>query len=70
VYHLFQEGIIREIYFNENENAVILLECSSKEEGQQVLSTLPLVEAGLIAFTVMELNPYTGFDRILLKLND
>jgi hypothetical protein len=70
VYHLFQEGIIREIYFNENENAIILLECSSKEEGYEVLSTLPLVKAGLISFNITELHPYTGFDRILMKIND
>jgi hypothetical protein len=70
VYNLFQEGIIREIYFNENENAIIILECESKEDARQVLATLPLVEAGLISFNVMELNPYTGFDRILYKMTD
>ena len=67
VYHLFQEGIIRDIYFTENENAVIILECASKEEATAVLSTLPLVKAGLISFEIMELRPYTGFDRIIRK---
>jgi len=66
VYHLFQEGIIRDIYFTENYDAVIMLECASKQEAQQVLDTLPLVKAGLITFDVMELRPYTGFDRIIL----
>ncbi len=65
VYHLFQEGIIRDIYFTETENAVIILECSSKQEATDVLSTLPLVKAGLISFEVMELRPYNGFDRII-----
>jgi len=65
VYHLFQEGIIRDIYFTENENAVIILECASKSEAANVLSTFPLVKAGLISFEVMELRPYTGFDRII-----
>lgn len=68
VYKLFQDGIIREIYFNENENAIIMLECATKEEAQDVLGTLPLVEAGLISFSVMELHPYSGFDRILYKM--
>ena len=68
VYKLFQEGIIREIYFNENENAVILLECNSKEEALKVLATLPLVKAGLISFTLMELHPYTGFDRLIFRI--
>ncbi len=67
VYHLFQEGIIRDIYFTENENAVIILECASKEEAVNLLSTLPLVKAGFITFDVMELRPYTGFDRIIQK---
>lgn len=65
VYHLFQEGIIRDIYFTETENAVIILECASKEAAQSILATLPLVKAGLIGFDVMELRPYTGFDRII-----
>jgi len=65
VYHLFQEGIIRAIYFTENQDAVIILECSSKEEARNVLNTPPLVKAGLIRFEVMELRPYTGFDRII-----
>jgi hypothetical protein len=67
VYRLFQDGIIRDIYFTENENAVIILECASKAEAATVLSTLPLVKAGLISFEIMELRPYTGFDRIIQK---
>ncbi len=67
VYHLFQEGIIRDIYFTENENAVIILECASKDEAVKILATFPLVKAGLISFEVMELRPYTGFDRIIRK---
>lgn len=67
VYHLFQEGIIRDIYFTETENAVIILECATKDEAYAILATLPLVKAGLISFEVMELRPYTGFDRIIQK---
>jgi hypothetical protein len=70
VYEMFQEGIIREIYFNQNDNAIIVLECDSIGSAQQVLSTLPLVNAGLIGFDVMELRPYTGFSRIIYKLSD
>lgn len=67
VYHLFQEGIVRDIYFTETQNAVIILECASKDEGCRILETLPLVKAGLIGFEVMELRPYTGFDRIIIS---
>jgi hypothetical protein len=65
VYNLFLEGAIREIYFNENKNAVIILECESIGIAEELLKTLPLVKAGLITFNLMELKPYTGFDRIL-----
>ena len=67
VYELFQEGTVREIYLNENENAVIILECNSSDKAHEVLATLPLVKAGFISFDIMELHPYTGFSRILLK---
>ncbi|MBK7031465.1 MAG: hypothetical protein IPH45_20740 [Bacteroidales bacterium] len=70
VYQLFQEGVIREIYFNENENAVIVLESKSKDEANEVLGTLPLVSAGMIGFELMELHPYTGFSRIIYKMVD
>lgn len=32
-----------------------------------MLETLPPVNAGLINFDLMELRPYTGFDRIIQK---
>jgi hypothetical protein len=67
VYHLFQESIIRDIHFTENENAVIILECAAKSEAENVLAILPLVKAGLISFEIIELRPYTGFDRIIQK---
>jgi hypothetical protein len=67
VYHLFQEGIIRDIYFTEAENAVIIFECAYRQQAYDVLATLPLVKAGLVSFEVMELRPYRGFDRIIMQ---
>jgi len=67
VYHLFQEGIIRDIFFTEDKNAIIVLECASLLEADIVLATLPLVKAGLVSFELMELRPYTGLDRIINK---
>lgn len=67
VYQLIQAGTVREIYFTETGNAVLILECTSKAEALTVLATLPLVKAGLISFEIMELRPYTGFDRIISK---
>jgi hypothetical protein len=65
VHRLYLEDCLREIYFNEQHNAVILLECESIEKARELLDSLPLVQKGLIRFNIMKLLPYTGFDRIL-----
>lgn len=64
-YQLYLSGYFREIYFNEFHNAVIILECESIEKANELLNSLPLVKKGMIAFELMQLNPYTGFDRIM-----
>lgn len=65
---LYQAGIIREIYFRLDEHqAVIMLECQDEAEAREVLSTLPLVQEGLIDFEVIPLGPYTGFSRLLVS---
>ncbi len=68
VYALYQKGIIREMYFNQNHEAVLLLECKSQEDAELALARLPLVEQGIIRFEISELRPYTGFERIF-KVN-
>mgnify|MGYP002869883431 FL=1 len=65
VYNFYQEGTIREIYFNESKSAIMILECESINIAEELLKSLPLVKEGLVAFNLMELKPYTGFDRIL-----
>lgn len=65
VWDLQQAGILREIYFRADQHtAVIVLECGSAAEAQAVLSSLPLVEAGLIQFEIIPLAPYSGFARL------
>lgn len=70
VYDLYQQGIIREMYFNQNHEAVLLLECSSREDAELALARLPLVEQGIIRFEISELRPYTGFERIFKANRD
>jgi len=65
VYDYYLDGFIREIYFNENKNAVLILECESVEIAKEFLDELPLVKNGFIEFQIMVLKPYTGFNRIL-----
>lgn len=61
---LMIDGIIKEIYFNDENCAIILLECNSKEQAGEILNRLPLVKKGYIKFIIMQLNPYTGFKRL------
>ncbi len=64
-YNLLLKGSLREIYFTENKNAVLVLECENKTTAKQLLSKLPLVEKKIIDFEIMELQPYTGFSRLM-----
>jgi muconolactone delta-isomerase len=64
-WELYQAGVFREMYFRADEAiAVLILECQDVDEAHAVLSTLPLVQAGLITFDVMPLIPYPGFARL------
>jgi hypothetical protein len=65
VLSLFEEGVVREIYFDQHHCAILVLECASIHEAELELSRLPLVTNGLIHFEIKELNPYTGFSRLL-----
>lgn len=64
-YKLILSGLLREIYFTENKNAVLILECEDKMVAKQQLDQLPLVKKGMIAFEIVELHPYTGFSRLM-----
>jgi hypothetical protein len=65
VWQLYQEGVIREIYFRQDEHsAVIILECESVSQAELILQSLPLVKAGLIRFELIPLVPYPGFARL------
>ena len=69
VWDLYQEGIIRELYFRQDHTeAVLILESSSIDEANRTLNKLPLVQAGLISFEIIPLIPYTGFSRLFVKI--
>lgn len=62
---LYQTGVLRECYFRADQHtAVLILECADTAEAHEILASLPLVSAGLIAFDVLPLTPYTGFARL------
>ncbi len=64
VYQLYLADILREIYFNEKKCAILVLETQDMKCAKEVLDNLPLVKSGMIEFEIMELRPYTGFDRL------
>lgn len=64
VWELNQKGIIREIYFTDEHNAILILECENLQEAETLVEDFPLVKNGLITFDLMALNPYTGFSRL------
>jgi len=65
VWELYQAGTIRELYFRQDaHSAVLILECRDAAEAAAALSTLPLVQAGLITFEIIPLAAYPGFSRL------
>ena len=66
VWSLYREGVIREIYFRaECREAVLIMEARDAEEATEILATLPLVREKLIAFEVIPLVSYSGFERLV-----
>lgn len=65
VWELHQSGLIRELYFRADRNtAVLILECASVAEAQEIVATLPFVKMGLITFELIPLKAYSGFARL------
>jgi hypothetical protein len=65
VYRMYLSEQLREHYFNEENCAILVLECDNKAQAQELLGKLPLVERNLIVFEIMELHPYNGYGRII-----
>ena len=67
-WELYQTGAIRELYFRQDaHSAVLVLECKDVDEANSVLSALPLVKEGLIAFDIVPLVAYPGFSRLFAE---
>lgn len=68
VWQLYQDGVIRELYFRQDKSdAVLILECSNIDEASRVINDLPLVKAGLIIFDLIPLIAYPGFSRLFIN---
>jgi len=67
VFQLYLSDSLREIYFTEDKNAVLIMETMDRQAAEKSLNSLPLVKNGKIKFEIMELKPYSGFERIFKK---
>jgi hypothetical protein len=68
IWELQQSGELRETYFRADQHcAVLVLECVGIKKARRLISTLPLVAAGLIAFEIIPLAPYDGLARLFEK---
>jgi hypothetical protein len=65
VYQLYLADTLREIYFTEHKTAILILETENKMTAEEFLKKLPLVKMGCISFEVIELRPYSGYDRLI-----
>ncbi len=63
VWNLYKKGIVRNIWFTEQNDAVLLLETETQEEAERILNGFPLITNGLIRYSLHTLLPYTGFER-------
>jgi hypothetical protein len=65
IYELYQKGIIRNIWFSENKDALLIIEKDTLDQAKETINTFPLVKANLIKFNITYLLPYTGFERLI-----
>jgi hypothetical protein len=66
---LYQQGIIRNIWFSEKKDALLIIETDTIEHVNGIINAFPLVKANLIKFTIICLLPYTGFERLINGTN-
>jgi len=64
VWEIQQQGLIREIYFTDEQYAVFVLEANDKIHAREIVEQLPLVQQKLIDFDFMTLNAYPGYARL------
>ncbi len=63
-WELQQEGLIRELYFTDEQYAVLVLEARDEAHAREIVDQLPLVQQKLIDFELMALTGYSGFARL------
>ena len=62
LFRLFLSGHIKEIFFNDSKNAILILECENIESANELLNSLPLVNKQYTEYDLMQINPLIGFN--------
>jgi len=75
IWMLYSKEIVREAYFRKDRpGVVIVLECENVQEAKRILSTFPMVKAGVIDFDIIPVGHFVPFgtliDQELLKSNE
>jgi len=60
LWQLYRDGVVREMYSPGRPGAVLVLEAAGPREAEAAVAGLPLAEAGLIVFEVIELHPFSA----------
>jgi len=64
--NLYLKEKIRTFYFRKDRVGVVLiLECVDVQEAREILSTLPMVEEGLLDFDLIPIGPLMPLGRLL-----
>ncbi|MBU0935976.1 MAG: superoxide dismutase [Spirochaetes bacterium] len=64
VWGLYMQGVIRNIWFTEGMDALLILETGEQGLAKAILNEFPLVKAGCIKYTLTRLLPYSGWERL------
>ena len=62
VRELYGDGVIRAAYSRQDvPGAILLVEAADLAEAEEIVSTLPLVEKGMLETTIVHVRGYRGF---------
>ena len=68
IWILYSKDMVREVYFRKDRPGVVLvLECVNVQEAKQILSSFPLVKAGVIDFDIIPLGHFVPFSTLFDK---
>jgi hypothetical protein len=64
LWDLYRDGHVREMYLTGRPGAVLVLEVESADAARSLLSRLPLISERIMELELIELQPFTGLERL------